>query len=280
MEMAAIIGKSPATLYRHMAQLRHLAALSWRTTGSGSIIVSFSDQVLNSALHDSQATILSSQNRELPEPPEDPLATTLSSQSRESAVPPGDSLPTILNSKNLGSPTPVGEAQPITLNSQNRELPYPPSLNPPFNPDVLVIPEMKPEIQESDQIIRDEVEGGGEREVPAVSSRFHCEGERGLLYSHSRKLANLQTGKRLEVRTSKPSNVAPTIPDPVSVYRSLAHLTPNASQRRILVSTVTNLPLWQSTLEHWLTHGWNPRNLTGMLDLYTRGRSVSLPLLP
>ena len=59
--------------------------------------------------------------------------------------------------------------------------------------------------------------------------------------------------------------------DPVQAYRSLVHLTPNPSQRRILASAVFDLPLWQQTLEHWLLHGWNPRNITGMLELYGRG---------
>jgi hypothetical protein len=132
------------------------------------------------------------------------------------------------------------------LDSQNLESIIPPSLNPPVNPDVLKIPEKDLEIQESDQFLRDEVEGGGERE---------CEGERGSPNLNSSTAVN-----------------APTLtPDPVSAYRSLAHLTPNASQRRILISSVTDLPLWQRTLEHWLTHGWNPRNLTGMLELYGRG---------
>ncbi|MFZ2097163.1 MAG: hypothetical protein WAV05_11055, partial [Anaerolineales bacterium] len=61
---------------------------------------------------------------------------------------------------------------------------------------------------------------------------------------------------------------APTL---VSVYRSLVHLTPNRVQRRLLEAKITNLPLWHHTVEHWVTHGWNPRNLTGMLELYTRG---------
>jgi hypothetical protein len=58
--------------------------------------------------------------------------------------------------------------------------------------------------------------------------------------------------------------------DPVSAYRLMAHLTPNFAQRTILVKKVTDLPLWQQTLEHWLGHGWNPRNITGMLQLYER----------
>jgi hypothetical protein len=38
-----------------------------------------------------------------------------------------------------------------------------------------------------------------------------------------------------------------------------------------LQQQVTDLPRWRLTLEHWLAHRWNPRNLPGMLDLYRRG---------
>jgi hypothetical protein len=39
----------------------------------------------------------------------------------------------------------------------------------------------------------------------------------------------------------------------------------------MLESKVANLVLWQQTVEHWLTHGWNPMNIAGMLELYARG---------
>jgi hypothetical protein len=72
-EMAAIIGKPHSTLYRHMSHLKTLGALSWRTTGTGSIIVSFSvDQA--PALQPAAPSVKSnsenpeSQFRELPSP--------------------------------------------------------------------------------------------------------------------------------------------------------------------------------------------------------------------
>jgi hypothetical protein len=58
---------------------------------------------------------------------------------------------------------------------------------------------------------------------------------------------------------------------PAALYRSIVQLTPNSTQRRLLASKITDLPLWQATIEHWIFHGWNPRNLAGMLDLYNRG---------
>jgi len=138
------------------------------------------------------------------------------------------------------------------LESQNS-----PSLN--HHSSSLKIPGINEDIKESVKIIRNEVKRGDERESegeslpssPGVSSRYH----------------DASTGVFHNVQTLKRSN----IPTPVTVYRSLAHLTPNAAQRRILSSKVTDLPLWQQTLEHWLGHGWNPKNLLGMLELYARG---------
>ena len=59
--------------------------------------------------------------------------------------------------------------------------------------------------------------------------------------------------------------------DAVQIFRDLARLTPNAQQRGLLHRQVHDLPLWRYTLEHWLAHGWNPRNMPGMLELYSRG---------
>ncbi|MFZ0535066.1 MAG: hypothetical protein WAM09_18000 [Anaerolineales bacterium] len=85
------------------------------------------------------------------------------------------------------------------------------------------------------------------------------------------ELTHLPTCEPSNVTAFKPSNVQTSLSDPVSAYRSLAHLTPNPAQRHMLESKVANLVLWQQTVEHWLTHGWNPMNIAGMLELYARG---------
>ncbi len=59
--------------------------------------------------------------------------------------------------------------------------------------------------------------------------------------------------------------------DPVSLYRELTHLTPNRAQRELIDDDVSDLDAWRSAVQHWLGHGWNPRNIPGMLDLYQRG---------
>jgi hypothetical protein len=192
-EMATIFGKAPSTLYRHLSPLRTLTVLSWRTTESGKIIVSFPRLTEPASVNDDSASL-------------------------------------------------QGNYPLIILNSKNRELVTPPSLNPPINMDTLQIPVIEPGYQEYEQNPVEEGEGWGKRE---------CEGERGDPV--------VQNCKNQDSRI------------PVILYRSVAHLMPNKTQQRIIVSTVTNLPLWQQTLEHWLGHGWNPKNITGMLQLYERG---------
>jgi len=150
-------------------------------------------------------------------------------------------------------------AEPNFQNCNIANSKMPPSLNHAVNSDSHQIPVLEPEIQESIKNPEDEVEGAGEGECegeslqssPVVSSRFHD--------AFTGAFHNVQTLKRSNVLTS------------TDVYRSLAHLNPNPAQRRILSSKITDLPLWQQTLEHWLEHGWNPKNLLGMLELYARG---------
>jgi hypothetical protein len=75
----------------------------------------------------------------------------------------------------------------------------------------------------------------------------------------------------LDAEPDLSSHAATLHAGPMMAYRHLVHLTPTPAQRRILAAQVSDLPLWQHTLEHWLGHGWNPPNLTGMLELYRRG---------
>jgi hypothetical protein len=60
-------------------------------------------------------------------------------------------------------------------------------------------------------------------------------------------------------------------PTPFSIYQGLTGLALNPSQRGQVSRQVNNLELWQATIEHWLVHGWKPRNLPGLLNFYTQG---------
>lgn len=60
-------------------------------------------------------------------------------------------------------------------------------------------------------------------------------------------------------------------PTPFSIYQGLTGLALNPSQQGQVSGQVRDLELWQATIEHWLFHGWRPRNLPGLLNLYTQG---------
>ena len=130
----------------------------------------------------------------------------------------------------------------------------PPSLKP--HPSGFKIQVVEPGYTESAHILRDELEQQGEGE---------SEGGRG---GAGAPLPSASPGPRAGGSQSAPTQALHS--DPVAVYRALVHLTPNPAQRRILLAQVHDLTLWQQSLEHWLGHGWNPRNLTGMLELYQR----------
>ncbi len=74
-----------------------------------------------------------------------------------------------------------------------------------------------------------------------------------------------------QFRESGVVSAGPESGDPVDIYHSLAGLKPNPVQRRMMQTSITNLSLWRAVVEHWLFHGWNPKNISGMLELYLRG---------
>ena len=59
--------------------------------------------------------------------------------------------------------------------------------------------------------------------------------------------------------------------DPVKIYQALTGIRPNKPQRQLLKDQVHDFALWSATVEHWQSHGWNPKNIAGILDIYQRG---------
>jgi hypothetical protein len=108
--------------------------------------------------------------------------------------------------------------------------------------------------------------------------------EAGFSKSRTRSKTRIQPQKPL--KSTFPRCVAPAQPeappadDPATLYRQMARLTPSPAQRDLLLQQVHDLPRWRQTLEHWLAHRWNPRNLPGMLDLYQRGGASACRYCP
>lgn len=57
----------------------------------------------------------------------------------------------------------------------------------------------------------------------------------------------------------------------VAAVRAVMHLTPNDIQRGAICSQVTDQRLWGETLEWWALKGYSPRNIAGMIEVYTQG---------
>ena len=59
--------------------------------------------------------------------------------------------------------------------------------------------------------------------------------------------------------------------DPIKIYRALTGIRPNKPQREQLKSLIQDTNIWYASVEHWQSHGWNPKNIAGILELYQRG---------
>ena len=59
--------------------------------------------------------------------------------------------------------------------------------------------------------------------------------------------------------------------DPIQIYKSLTGIRPNKPQREQLKALIKDTNIWYASVEHWQSHGWNPKNIVGILQLYQRG---------
>lgn len=65
----------------------------------------------------------------------------------------------------------------------------------------------------------------------------------------------------------------PNLDDPaVIAYRDKAKTTPDETQRAAIVGgAIADIERWKLDITHWLGHGWNKRNVTGILAFYQNG---------
>lgn len=88
-----------------------------------------------------------------------------------------------------------------------------------------------------------------------------------------------RNGKQVTRQTRKPPR-DPLLDNPaVIAYREAAHNTPNQEQRAAIARLIDDIPRWQQVLSDWMLHGWNPRNVAGMLEKY-RSESPSIDIAP
>ena len=79
-----------------------------------------------------------------------------------------------------------------------------------------------------------------------------------------------QQTKPKRTGTKKPADANMQHPA-VIAFRDIAQKFPNHVQAQAIATTVTDVPLWQDTVKQWLTLGWSPVNIDGMLARYTGG---------
>lgn len=71
-------------------------------------------------------------------------------------------------------------------------------------------------------------------------------------------------------KTPKPPD--PTLSNPaVQTYRELCRITPAPIVRESIAATVTDNPHWRQVITAWLSAGYKPANITGMLEWYLQG---------
>lgn len=61
------------------------------------------------------------------------------------------------------------------------------------------------------------------------------------------------------------------VPEPIAIYRKWAGLYPKKTLWNKINSVVKDYKLWDKVVEGWISVGWKPTNIAGMLDFYKRG---------
>lgn len=54
----------------------------------------------------------------------------------------------------------------------------------------------------------------------------------------------------------------------VLAVKEIVKQSPSKAQVPLIDNAVTDLELWRKVLAYWVGHGWSPRNIAGMIDIY------------
>lgn len=80
----------------------------------------------------------------------------------------------------------------------------------------------------------------------------------------------LKSKKPVKVKIEQPPK-----PEAVKVYKSVLCRWPNKALDNLIGDTVGNEPealiLWENVVRGWIATGWNPGNVKGMLDFFSKG---------
>ena len=261
-QLSDLTGKSQSTLYAHMALLRSWGALRMRPSVKGSIIVAFPADTGEFFL-DGNSLPAQLANRNLYSEKSDKDSEylerdseNLDSRKLEKGDPPSPSSPLSQPNKDSveereGENLPKGKIKDLDLSqaSTRRD-----SENQEINSDKLEI--------DSEKMEKDS-------EYSEIESPFFGE-------DSEKQESDSKNSENLSLRSGDESPFFgdhSEIPeqDPVKIYQTLTGIRPNKPQRQQLKDQVHDSALWSATVEHWQSHGWNPKNVAGILDIYQRG---------
>ena len=261
-QLSDLTGKSQSTLYGHMALLRSWGALRMRPSVKGTFIVSFPADSGEFYL-DGNSLPPDSENPEKPDlslnkPINQLEINSVNEKEREN---------------NQLDHSRGEDFQISGVNSRNQENAAPRSgakspsggpdlsLNPPIDIlDINVLEERERDDQEFDQEINQVDLSRGED--------FQNSGK------DSRNQETFQDSGKVEIPPDMESA------DPIKIYRALTGIRPNRPQREHLIDQINDSSIWYASVEHWQSHGWNPKNITGILQLYHRGGPVACRYCP
>jgi hypothetical protein len=259
-QLAEVTGKSPSSLHRHLAFLKSAGALDWRPGGWGVMVYSFATEhgsaVMPSGfgLPEAREGEGGSQNGE-----NDSQTWERDSQEWES-VPQGyesESQKWVNDSQPWDSDSQKLEKAPQNWEKDSRKWENrPPS--PSFKEDPITKEELKREGDLLDSPQQENQTGKGRIPDASLSAKQFREAKPAPRGRKLQRPGNLKSG-------GTPENLV------VDCYRRMAGMLPNPSQQALLAAQVSDLEKWGATLEHWLSHGWNPKNIAGQLELYQRG---------
>ena len=230
-QLSELTGKSRSTIFGHMALLRHWGALRWRSSDQGTLIVTFPVGTGEFALEDGSPN---PESRPVPEAQPGDEGDFSNPESRISDLPDPPSLPSSRDKLNIDS-------------GDRREG---------FTPEGEKINDQDPSpwlgIQKIGQA------------CPALDAgsplRLRGDGQESINPESIQK-------------TGLTGNLPPALHDagPVKIYQSITGIRPKQLQRDYLNAHIIDINIWYASLQHWLFHGWNPKNLAGLIQLYQRG---------
>jgi len=254
-QLSDLTGKSQSTLYGHMALLRSWGALRMRPSVKGTFIVSFPVDSGEFYL-DGDSLPPDSRNSEKPDlslnhPINQLEINSVNEKEREN---------------NQLDHSRGEDFQNSGVNSRNQENAAPRSgakspsggpdlsLNPPINQiEINSVKDKEGEINQLDHSRGEDFQNSG---------------------INSKNQEILQDSGKVEM----PPDLDGA--DPIKIYRTLTCIRPNKPQREILTDQVHDSSIWYASVEHWQSHGWNPKNIAGILQLYHRGGPAACRYCP